>query len=171
MLLHLLFASSYFFSNWKKKVKNWVCLFCNRLNKMIRLYVFYSCYQHLRNEWKNFLPKNNVKKVLLLQLDEATGYSVALTSPPNLPKQQSKVILMAKWCHLTMSLRHKMATSGWCHYFKVKMMYYVKVILMSMFDISLTLLISFCHQNDFDLPSNWCQNDVWMRSNWDYNWK
>ena len=70
-----------------------------------------------------------------------------------------------------MSLRHKMATSGWCHYFKVKMMYYVKVILMSMFDISLTLLISFCHQNDFDLPSNWCQNDVWMRSNWDYNLK
>ena len=87
------------------------------------------------------------------------------------PKQQSKVILMAKWCHLTMSLRHKMATSGWCHYFKVKMMYYVKVILMSLFDISLTLLISFCHQNDFDLPSYWCQNDVWMRSNWDYNLK
>ena len=87
------------------------------------------------------------------------------------PKQQSKVILMAKWCHLTMSLRHKMATSGWCHYFKVKMMYYVNVILMSMFDISLTLLISFCHQYDFDLPSNWCQNDVWMRSNWDYNLK
>ena len=39
-------------------------------------------------------------------------------------------------------------TSSWCHHF------------MSKWHCQMT---SFCHQNDFDLPSYWCQNDARMR--------
>ena len=88
----------------------------------------------------------------------------------SIPKQQDKVILVANWCHLTMSLKHCKVTSGWCHYFEVKMMY-VNVILMSLCDISLTLfclqwhhfaikMTLTCHHIDIRMMLGWGQTEI-----------
>ena len=88
---------------------------------------------------------------------------------------QVEVILMAKWCHLTMSLRHKHVTSGWCHYFKVRndieckrhfdviVWYFFDTILISVWSHSSVILTSIWGQVEVILMAKWCHLTMSLR--------